>query len=340
MQRQDFHYELPPELIAQHPPERREASRLLVLDGGGPRHRHFDELPELLAPGDLLMVNDTRVIRARLRAVKDSGGQAELLVERLLDDCPEEALCQVRVSKALQAGRHLDSAAGRLEVLARDGDFYRLRFPGPVLELLDRYGEVPLPPYIERTPEAEDLDRYQTVWSRNPGAVAAPTAGLHFSPALLERLDARGVARTSVTLHIGAGTFQPMRVDDVSAHRMHSERYAVPPAAAEAIAACRDRGGRVVAVGTTVVRTLEAVAAEAGEVVPASGETELFITPGFPFRAVDLLITNFHLPESTLLMLVCAFAGTEPVLAAYREAVRERYRFFSYGDAMLLERAP
>jgi len=285
------------------------------------------------------VVNDTRVIRARLPAVKDSGGQAELLVERLFDDAPREALCQVRVSKPLKPGRYLDSPAGRLEVADRDGDFYRLRFPGPVLELLERHGEVPLPPYIERAPEAEDLERYQTVWSRAPGAVAAPTAGLHFSPELLDRLEARGVERVSVTLHVGAGTFQPVRVEDLATHVMHSERYEVPQAAADAIARCRARGGRVVAVGTTVVRTLESVVDDAGTVAAASGETRLFIAPGFRFRAVDRLITNFHLPESTLLMLVCAFAGTDPVLAAYGEAVRERYRFFSYGDAMWLERA-
>jgi len=338
MRLSDFDYRLPPELIAQAPAAARDASRLLVVGRDGLEHLQFSDLPRLLRPGDLLVLNDTRVIKARLYGEKDSGGQAEILVERIEDE--RSALCQVRVSKPLKPGRTLRVGPHQLVVLGRAQDFYRLRFPIAVLEVLEACGEVPLPPYIDRTAGVEDEARYQTVYGAKPGAVAAPTAGLHFTPELLAQLEGQGIEIATVTLHVGAGTFQPVRSEDVSAHRMHFERYEVSSAAAEAIARCRARSGRVVAVGTTVVRTLESAAAVHGAIVPCSGETDLFITPGFPFRVVDALITNFHLPKSTLLMLVCAFAGYRRVLDAYATAVAERYRFFSYGDAMYLERMP
>jgi S-adenosylmethionine:tRNA ribosyltransferase-isomerase len=332
----DFDYVLPPELIAQTPAPERDASRLLVVGHASLRHGRFTDLPGLLRPGDLLVLNDTRVIKARLHGEKDSGGQAEILVERIED--ARVALCQVRVSKPLKVGRTLRVGPHLLAVLGREGDFYRLRFPAPALDVLEACGEVPLPPYIERAAAGEDASRYQTVYGRAPGAVAAPTAGLHFTPELLAQLPGLGVEVATVTLHVGAGTFQPVRVEDLAAHRMHFERYEVGPAAADAIARCRARGGRVVAVGTTVVRTLESVAGPDGAVAPGGGETDLFITPGYRFRVVDALVTNFHLPKSTLLMLVCAFAGYRRVLAAYAAAVAAGYRFFSYGDAMFLER--
>ncbi|MEM1433454.1 MAG: tRNA preQ1(34) S-adenosylmethionine ribosyltransferase-isomerase QueA [Pseudomonadota bacterium] len=337
----DYFYDLPQALIAQAPLAERSASRLLVLGPQGSEHRHFAALTELLDPDDLLVVNNTRVVKARLPVSKDSGGQGELLLERVLNG--HEALAQVRVSKALKPGRRLDSPAGGIDVLGRDGDFYRLRFDRPIAEALEAHGSIPLPPYIDRAAAPDDAERYQTVFAADPGAVAAPTAGLHFDDALLAALDARGIERAEVTLHVGAGTFTPVRGDPAQ-HRMHSERYVLPASTAAALNACRTRGGRVVAVGTTVVRTLEAVAAEqldsdgTGALRAAEGETALFIRPGFPFRVIDRLITNFHLPESTLLMLVCAFAGYDPVMAAYRSAVAEGYRFFSYGDAMLLNR--
>ena len=339
MQRTDFSFLLPPALIAQTPGAERDGSRLLTLPrNGGLQHQQFRDLPGLLRAGDVLVVNDTRVIKARLRAQKDSGGAAELLVERAgLPDRDRHALCQVRVSKPLKAGRELRVGEERLRVLGRDGEFYVLEFPEPVLTFLDRWGEVPLPPYVERAPADDDETRYQTVFGRAPGAVAAPTAGLHFTETLLSTLDRQGVERCAVTLHVGAGTFQPVRVDALEAHKMHFERYAVPAEAAERINAAKADGRRIVAVGTTVVRTLEAASEPHGGVRTESGETDLFITPGYRFRTVDALITNFHLPESTLLMLVCAFAGYDRVMAAYREAVAERYRFFSYGDAMYCE---
>jgi S-adenosylmethionine:tRNA ribosyltransferase-isomerase len=338
MRLSDFDYRLPPELIAQAPTAARDASRLLLVGRQALRHLQFSDLPQLLRSGDLLVLNDTRVIKARLHGEKDSGGQAEILVERIEDE--RSALCQVRVSKPLKPGRTLRVGPHQLVVLGREQDFYRLRFPLAVLEVLEACGEVPLPPYIDRTAGGEDETRYQTVYGARPGAVAAPTAGLHFTPELLAQLEGHGMEIATVTLHVGAGTFQPVRSEDVTAHRMHFERYEVSGAAAEAIARCRARGGRVVAVGTTVVRTLESVAAVHGAIVPCSGETDLFITPGFAFRVIDALITNFHLPKSTLLMLVCAFAGYRRVLDAYGGAVAERYRFFSYGDAMFLERMP
>lgn len=338
MRVEDFRYELPGRLIAQSPPARRDASRLLHVAGEGLEHLQFTDFPALLRPGDLLVLNDTRVIKARLHGEKDSGGRAEILVERIESD--REALCQVRVSKPLKPGRTLRVGRFELAVKGREGDFYRLAFPGTVTQVLEAAGEVPLPPYIERAPDAADAERYQTVYGARPGAVAAPTAGLHFSHAMLEALPEQGVETATVTLHVGAGTFQPVRVSDLSCHRMHFERYEIGPAAADAIARCRARGGRVVAVGTTVVRTLEAAAEPCtGTVAAGQAETDLFITPGYRFAAVDALLTNFHLPESTLLMLVCAFAGYDRVMAAYRAAVAAEYRFFSYGDAMFLERA-
>lgn len=330
----DFHFDLPPAQIAQEPLPERTASRLLDLTGALPRHRTFTELPALLRAGDLLVLNDTQVIKARLHATKDSGGRAEVLLERALNT--HECLAQVRVSKPLKNDRTLHCSGGTLTVVGREGVFYRLRSDDDVLTLFERSGEVPLPPYIARSPALDDERSYQTVYADAPGAVAAPTAGLHFDEALLATLSAQAVARAFVTLHVGAGTFSPIR-GDVAQHRMHQERYQVPGATAQAIAQCRERGGRVVAVGTTVVRTLESAAlAGDGNLRACDGETELFIQPGFDFQVVDALITNFHLPESTLLMLVCAFGGNERVLQAYQTAVRSGYRFFSYGDAMLV----
>ncbi len=346
MRRADFQYDLPPELIAQHPPERRTASRLLSLDGenGVLRDLTFERLPELLAPGDLLVFNDTRVIPARLFGHKDSGGHVEVLIERLGAEGQDTVLAQVRASKAPRAGTWIELERGvRAEVLERAGEWYRLRFddPRPVTAILEAIGHVPLPPYIERSDEAADRDRYQTVYARRDGAVAAPTAGLHFDAPMLEALEAQGVESTFVTLHVGAGTFQPMRVESLAEHRMHAEWIEVSQSACSAVAAARARGGRVIAVGTTSVRCLESAARDAGQaghIVPFMGDTDIFIYPGYRFRAVDAMVTNFHLPESTLLMLVCAFAGYEHVMAAYRHAVAQRYRFFSYGDAMFVTR--
>jgi S-adenosylmethionine:tRNA ribosyltransferase-isomerase len=340
MLRRDFHYDLPPDLIAQYPSEPRGASRLLVLDAAteGLHDAWFDHLPDLLRPGDLLVFNDTRVIPARLYGHKATGGRIEILVERLLDE--QRLLAHLRASKPPRPGSTLRLAdAIPVTVLGRTDDLYELRFDAaePVLTLLERYGQVPLPPYITRPPEPADADRYQTVYARQPGAVAAPTAGLHFTPELLARLEARGVARTFVTLHVGAGTFQPVRSESIEAHRMHSEPVEVSVATCAAVRAAQARGGQVVAVGTTAVRSLES-ACQTGDLQPFHGLTRLFIHPGYRCRCVDALITNFHLPESTLLMLVAALAGYEPVMRAYRHAVAQRYRFFSYGDAMFITR--
>ncbi len=332
----DFDYALPPDLVAQAPLPQRSASRLLVVDGGQRIDAGFAELPRYLRSGDLLVINDSRVLHARLRGCKDSGGQVEVLVERLLDE--RVALAQVRASKSLRPGSRLRlEDALDVEVLGRDGEFYRLRFAGDAAALIESHGRLPLPPYIERTAGAPDELRYQTVYARESGSVAAPTAGLHFDQDLLATLRGMGVDIAHVTLHVGAGTFQPVRTEDLSRHRMHTERYTLPQATVDAIAAARARGGRVVAVGTTSLRVLESAALEGGLRVGA-GETALFVTPGFAFRVVDRLITNFHLPKSTLLMLVSAFAGMEEIRAAYRHAIAGRYRFFSYGDAMLLSR--
>ncbi len=341
MRRSDFAYQLPEELIAQHPLPKRSGARLLVLDGetGRVQDRTVAELPGEVRDGDLLVFNDTRVIPARLLGRKATGGKVEILVERILD--ARRVLAQVRASKAPGIGvRLLIEDALEVEVLGRQGVFYELSFldPRPVHEVLEAAGRVPLPPYIHRLPDAQDAERYQTVYARRHGAVAAPTAGLHFDEALLQRLRARGARMAFVTLHVGAGTFQPMRTETVEGHRMHAEHAEVSRQVVDMVQETRQQGGRVVAVGTTAVRALESAAA-GGELSPFRGETDIFIYPGYRFRCVDALVTNFHLPESTLLMLVCAFAGKERVLAAYRHAVRERYRFFSYGDAMFVTRA-
>jgi len=342
MQRAAFHYELPDALIAREPAPRRADSRLLHLDGatGAVVDRGFRDLPSLIRAGDLMVFNDTRVVPARLRARKASGGRVEILLERVLDG--PRALVQMKASKSPAPGSELaiDGGAGA-RVAGRDGEFWVLEFDRPAAEVFEQLGEMPLPPYLRRAPESWDRERYQTVYAREPGAVAAPTAGLHFDEDTIEACRSAGAATARVTLHVGAGTFQPVRAEDVADHVMHAERAEVPAATCEAIAACRARGGRVLAVGTTAVRALEsAAAATAGPLEPWSGDTRLFITPGYRFRVVDRLLTNFHLPESTLLMLVAAFAGTAHVLAAYRHAVEQQYRFFSYGDAMLVEPDP
>lgn len=334
----DFHYELPPELVAQHPLPARAGSRLLHLcRDGAVEDLAFPDLARLLRPGDLLVVNDTRVIPARMLGHKRSGGRVEMLVERLLDE--HRALVQLRSSHAPHAGSWLDFGADSVRVLERREPFFVLEFPAPVMTVLGRSGHVPLPPYIRRTDGAADQERYQTVYAREPGAVAAPTAGLHFDEPLLARLAAAGVGLARVTLHVGAGTFAPLRAGQLAAGRLHAERVEVGAATVATIGAARAAGGRIVAVGTTVVRALEAAAA-AGPLAPLAGETDLFIRPGFRFRVADALVTNFHLPGSSLLMLACAFGGRAPVLAAYRHAVCQRYRFFSYGDAMFFERQP
>jgi len=339
MRRSDFFYELPPGLIAQTPLPVRSASRLLCLDrGNGECHdRMMTDLPALLREGDLLVFNDTRVMPARLAGVKESGGRIEVLIERVL--AHDTAQVQIRASKPLRAGGRLTLEDGtRAEVLRRvAGGFYELRLDGGrrVDEIMESCGTLPLPPYITRPESAVDRERYQTVFARREGAVAAPTAGLHFDAALFDRLDAAGVQRAHITLHVGAGTFQPVRSEDLSLHNMHTERVEVGAQACELIRATRARGGRVIAVGTTVVRALEAASDEGGP-RPFHAETAMFITPGYRFRAIDAMVTNFHMPHSTLLMLVCAFGGRAAVMAAYRHAVAERYRFFSYGDAMLL----
>jgi S-adenosylmethionine:tRNA ribosyltransferase-isomerase len=338
MKRSDFHFDLPQDLIAQEPLADRAASRLLVLDAGADTlaDRTFRDLVEYVRPGDLLVFNDTRVLPARLFGRKDSGGEVEILVERLSG--PYELRAQVRASKALKPGRHVLLEDGTaLDVVARDGEFWRLRTrDGEAVEkLLLRLGHMPLPPYIRRPDAASDRERYQTVYAREPGAVAAPTAGLHFDQALLDALRAKDVELGYVTLHVGAGTFQPVRAESLEQHVMHSEWLNVGAALCERIAHARAAGGRVIAVGTTVVRALESAWRD-GRVAPFAGETRIFLFPGRPIHAVDALITNFHLPESTLLMLVSAFAGREAIMRAYAHAVAMRYRFFSYGDAMLI----
>lgn len=339
----DFDFSLPAELVAQHPASERSASRLLDGTGPSPTDRIFRELPELLRAGDLLVFNDTQVVKARLFGEKPTGGKLELLVERVL--IGQEVVCHMKVSKKPPVGTVLNMVGGFTATLLgrwpdESGPLFRFAFESPAGEdpyaLMARCGHVPLPPYIEHGDSEDDERRYQTVFARVPGAVAAPTAALHFDEALLARLQARGVQRASVTLHVGAGTFQPVKTENIAEHTMHSERYEVPAATQQAIAECHARGGRVVAVGTTTVRTLESWAASG----QAGGDTQIFITPGFVFQHVDLLITNFHLPKSTLMMLVSALAGYERVMSLYAHAIRERYRFFSYGDAMLLERTP
>ena len=349
----DFNYDLPPDLIAQAPAERRSASRLLVVSAAASEGRdpglkdlHFTDLPSLLRPGDLLVFNDSKVIPARLHAVKETGGAVEILVERVLD--ATTALVMLRASKKPAAGASLllqkafapDHA---VTVLGRDpehDDRFRLDFQGPVFEVLDSHGELPLPPYITHEPTAQDASRYQTVYAKHPGSVAAPTAGLHFDEAMLKALAEMGVDTARVTLHVGSGTFAPVRSEDLREHRMHSEWCAMKEHTAQKITQAKAGGRRVIAVGTTSLRTLESAAARSPQPHWQAGqwETDLFITPGYQFRAVDALITNFHLPKSTLLMLVSAFAGYDRIQAAYAHAIAQRYRFFSYGDAMFLER--
>ncbi len=338
----DFDFALPPELIAQHPAVERSASRLLDGRGATPIDRVFRELPSLLEPGDLLVFNDTRVIKARLHGRKAaSGGAVEALVERVLPGT-HEVWAHLRASKSPRPGSVVRFAdAFDAEVLGRagpDNELFHLRFPSGVLALLEAHGHVPLPPYITHADEADDERRYQTVFATHPGAVAAPTAALHFDEPLLEALAARGVQTAQVTLHVGAGTFQPVRAERLEDHRMHSEWFEVSADCVAAVRAARERGGRVIAVGTTSVRSLESAARETGELRAMRGETDIFITPGFEFRVADALITNFHLPKSTLMMLVSAFAGHAQVMALYRHATCAQYRFFSYGDAMLLVR--
>lgn len=340
MRRADFHYDLPPELIAQSPPPERGAGRLLAIDGGGaaPRDLRFADLTALLAPGDLLVMNDTRVVPARLHGHKQTGGAVELLLERITHG--RRFLALARASKGFRPGMAIALPGGAVAtVTGRADDLLELELDRDPAPYFEAHGEVPLPPYIERTAGAADRERYQTVYARDPGSVAAPTAGLHFDHAMLERLAAAGVETAWLTLHVGAGTFQPVRADRLDEHRMHFERARVPAEVVWAIEATRRRGGRVVAVGTTVVRSLE-TAAQGGALEPFDGETDLFIRPGFRFRVVDAMLTNFHLPESTLLMLVAAFAGREQVLEAYRHAVAQRYRFFSYGDATFVTPQP
>ena len=342
MQRRDFYFDLPDELIARYPAQQRDGSRLLVLQGDGRlEHRQFPDLLDYLREGDLLVFNDTRVIPARLFGAKESGGRIEILIERLIDE--HHALAHIRASKSPKAGSRLflagdaESPVGSdvVDVLGRQGALFELRFDAPLLEQLNTYGHMPLPPYIDRADEAEDQQRYQTVYAKRDGAVAAPTAGLHFTEDFLAACKAKGVEQAFVTLHVGAGTFQPVRADDIRDHEMHAEYIEVSQAVADQVKATRDRGGRVIAVGTTSVRSLES-ASQHGEIAAFSGDSRIFIYPGYRFKSVDALFTNFHLPESTLIMLVSALAGQESVMAAYREAVTQRYRFFSYGDAMLV----
>ena len=345
MQLSDFSYVLPPELIAHYPPPQRTASRLLVMDAvGAIQHRQFSDIVDFLRAGDLLVLNNTRVLAARLFAQKVSGGAVEILIERI--ESEYVAVAHVRSSKSPKAGATLllraDEARADVTALSavmqeREGSLFRLVFNQPVLTILEQIGHMPLPPYMERRDEKMDWERYQTVYAKEHGAVAAPTAGLHFDEELLEKIKTKNIATAFVTLHVGAGTFQPVRVDDVNDHHMHAEFIDVPQATCDAVKACKARGGRVVAVGTTSVRSLES-ASVSGSIQPYSGDTDIFIYPGKPFNCVDAMITNFHLPQSTLLMLVSAFAGFKHVMHTYNEAIKENYRFFSYGDAMFITR--
>lgn len=342
MHRADFSFDLPPELIAQHPLPERTASRLLLLDGatGAIQDSMLARVTDQLRSGDLLVLNDTRVLPARVWGRKETGGQVEIMLER--PGTEHFALVHLQASKPIKPGARIQTAHGEVLAIERDGELWRVQLPAAALTFFELAGEMPLPPYIDRSPDAADRERYQTVFARVPGAVAAPTASLHFDTKLLDKIEALGVGRAFVTLHVGLGTFQPLRVVNVMDHEMHAEWYQVPAEAVAAIERTRASGGRIVAVGTTVARALESAAMQtrqigrAGCIAPASGETKLFIYPGFKFQMVDVLLTNFHLSESTLLMLVCAFAGREHTLAAYRHAVAKRYRFFSYGDAMLV----
>lgn len=340
MQLKDFYFDLPEELIARYPLEQRSASRMLCVDGnsGELNHRVFSDILDLLEPGDLLVFNDTRVIPARLFGQKESGGKVELLIERVTGE--HEALAHIRSSRSPKPGAKLLLEGGlKAEVTGRQENLFELRFDieGHLVAALEEFGHIPLPPYMKRDDQLSDRERYQTVYNRKPGAVAAPTAGLHFDQPLLDKLKEKGIETAFVTLHVGAGTFLPVKVDKIEDHHMHAEYIEVSPEVCEAVKAARARGNRVVAVGTTSVRSLES-ASRSGEIAPFYGDTEIFIYPGYQFVSVDALITNFHLPESTLLMLVSAFAGYEHMMHAYEQAVAERYRFFSYGDAMFLTR--
>lgn len=341
MKLSDFHFDLPEDLIALYPAAQRTGSRLLCLDknSGEIRHRTFPDLLELIQPEDLMVFNNTRVIPARLFGKKQTGGLIEVLLERVMDG--HRALAQVKASKSpkpesllfFESNNNDETISARVE--GREGEFFILQFSAPVMELSEKAGHMPLPPYIKREDEVQDKERYQTVYGNKKGAVAAPTAGLHFDEALLAAIKAKGVDTAMVTLHVGAGTFQPVRTESIVEHQMHAEYLEVSDQVCEQVKQCRERGGRVVAVGTTSVRCLE-TAAQSGEIQPYSGDTRIFIYPGYTFNAVDALVTNFHLPESTLIMLVSALAGRDNILAAYQEAINERYRFFSYGDAMFI----
>ncbi len=338
MRTDDFEFHLPERLIAQHPPAQRGASRLLEVSADGLKDSQFADLEGLVREHDVLIVNDTRVLKARLFGEKESGGKVEVMVERVLND--HEVLAQVRASKTPKPDSQIIiDGKVLIRVLGRSAEFFHLRFEDQegVTVLLERHGHIPLPPYITHEADSEDETRYQTVFAREPGAVAAPTAGLHFEVEMLQALQNKGAKIACVTLHVGAGTFQPVRTENIHDHQMHSERYTIPQATVDAIHEARMRGGRVIAVGTTSLRALESATVD-GQIVAGSGETSIFITPGYSFKVVDALLTNFHLPRSTLLMLVCAFGGMDKLLAAYRHAVEQGYMFFSYGDAMLIER--
>lgn len=339
MRTEDFNFDLPDDLIAQFPPAVRTASRLLRIKGDNLTDKSFTDLPEYLRAGDVLVFNDTRVIKARLYGQKTSGGQVEILIERVIDE--HEALAFIRASHAPKVGSQITIGnTVPLTIVAREQDLYRIRFDASatVLEVLEQYGALPLPPYITRAADGADDARYQTVYAQHLGAVAAPTAGLHFDQAMLEKLDEMGVVRAHVTLHVGAGTFQPVRVDNIADHVMHSERYTIPQVTVDAIRHAQSHGHRIISVGTTSLRALES-AAQSGQLVAGENETSIFITPGYQFKVVEHLLTNFHLPKSTLLMLVSAFGGYEAMRRAYAHAVQQRYRFFSYGDTMLISRS-
>ena len=340
LKKSSFYFDLPSELIAKRPLNERSSSRLLILDENARcLHRHFSDLGDFLKPGDLLVFNNTKVVPARLFGKKSTGGAVEILVERMLDD--HRVRAQVRASKSPKAGSEIVLENGEVvEVEGREGDMFLLCAKTPWLELMESVGHMPLPPYIDRDDDQTDRARYQTVYAQTPGAVAAPTAGLHFDDALLSELRQKGVETAEVTLHVGAGTYQPVRVEDINDHVMHSEWLSVSDEVVQKVRATKANGGKVIAVGTTSVRSLETAALKAGEIQPFSGDTDIFLYPGKEFHVVDMLITNFHLPESTLLMLVSAFSGYTEILSAYREAVDKNYRFFSYGDAMLLTRNP
>jgi len=338
MKRRDFYFDLPEELIAHYPPEKRTDSRLLCIsrETGDVSHRQFTDFPALLNPGDLLVFNNTRVIPARLFGQKESGGKVEVLLERVMAE--NQILAQVRASKTPKTGSTIIfTADAKAEVLGREGEFFILAFPETVdlMQLLDEIGHMPLPPYIKREDELLDKERYQTVYGEKQGAVAAPTAGLHFDEALLAEIEAKGIETAKVTLHVGAGTFQPVRTELIEEHKMHAEYLEVDETVCAKVNACRARGGRVIAVGTTSVRCLE-TASQSGEISPYKGDSSIFIYPGYEFKSVDALLTNFHLPESTLIMLVSTLAGRENILKAYNEAIKEQYRFFSYGDATFI----